>query len=134
MMPIEETPMQRALRISQLEFVNVKPASKKVVAKISKAMTANDLSTCKVKKGDPFNSWTVIGSPYVKMLKQYKKVFILCQCKCGTQLPKLVYDLLSGKATRCKYCTQKIVADKNRARHKDNADRKANLAKQESSC
>jgi hypothetical protein len=131
-MSIQETPIQRALRISQLEFVNVEPVIKKAaVASVTKRMTANDLSTCTVKKGDTCNSWTVIGLPYVKLLQQYKKIYILCECKCGTRMPKLVYDLLSRRATICKYCTREIVADKNRARHKDNVARKANLANKE---
>ena len=66
------------------------------------------MNKTKIKPGDIFGYWTVLRleSEY------YTNSHALCECKCGKQQTLDIYNLLRGKSTKCRACSNAEIRNK----------------------
>ena len=55
----------------------------------------------KVKPGQEFDRWTVLGWPFVALITNRRKSIVVCECKCGVVAVVYQDSLLSGKSGSC---------------------------------
>lgn len=62
-----------------------------------------------LEKNTKFGDWTVLN---VTGRKNHNRYY-LCQCKCGTLKSIIIYNLVKGKTTMCRQCSEKMIGKKN---------------------
>lgn len=79
--------------------------------KPEKAITRNKRHTGPTSVGLVFGNWTVVAHIGTNIYGQAK---MLCRCKCGTERPVNLHDLVGGKSRSCGYkCKLKRLGEKN---------------------
>ncbi len=56
--------------------------------------------------GERFSRWTVISAPFI----YGRRYSVLCKCDCGTETVIRMSNLLNGRNTGCRHCSNKVIS------------------------